>query len=184
MSCPDIPIGILEGVEWKTIRSAFVRLRGTRTQAQIAKAGDLYQSDISKLESNDNLGPVVETFVKAVAGLGMTVSEFFRQIEDLAVPMHVVHAQPPLKVGQADDDEAPASPPPTLPLTRAQLQAAFDAFVTITYEKYTGEPESGRGSPTGARARPADTDSSGRKLHARPRATTKERAAGKRRVKG
>lgn len=72
---------MLANVEWKVIRSAFIRARGTRKQAEIAKAGDVYQSDISKLESNDNLGPAVETFVKAVEGLGMTVSSFFANIE-------------------------------------------------------------------------------------------------------
>lgn len=72
---------MLEGVEWKQIRSAFIRARGARTQGAIAKAGGLYQSDISKLEANDNLGPAVETFVKAIEGLGISVSSFFAAIE-------------------------------------------------------------------------------------------------------
>lgn len=67
-------------VEWKVIRKHFVQVR---------KALELNQHDIqgvpqpliSKLETNDNLGPQVETFVKAIEGMGITVSSFFLQIE-------------------------------------------------------------------------------------------------------
>lgn len=73
-------------VEWKTIRAAFIRERGRRTQEEIATAAGLPQSAISKLESNDNLGPAVGTFVKAVGGLGLTPSGFFAHIESPRAP--------------------------------------------------------------------------------------------------
>jgi transcriptional regulator with XRE-family HTH domain len=95
----DIFLSILPRMDWVAIRSAFIRLRGSRTQQEIAVAGDLYQSDISKLESNDNLGPAVETFVRAVQGLGMPVSDFFRQLET---------GQPS---PMASSDQAPAKEP-------------------------------------------------------------------------
>ena len=71
------------GVEWKLIRAAFIRARGTRIQEDIAKAGGLYQSAVSKLENNDQLGPAVGVFVKAIQGLGLKPSEFFAEIERL-----------------------------------------------------------------------------------------------------
>lgn len=68
-------------VEWKVIRAAFIRARGRRKQEEIAQAGGLYQSAISKLESNDKLGPAVEVFIKAIEGLGMRPSQFFAELE-------------------------------------------------------------------------------------------------------
>jgi transcriptional regulator with XRE-family HTH domain len=73
-------------VEWKQIRAAFIRARGARNQDEIATASGLHQSAISKLESNDNLGPAVETFVKAIQGLGMSPSAFFARIEGVPAP--------------------------------------------------------------------------------------------------
>jgi len=72
---------IMTVVDWTAIRSEFIRQRGTRNQGAIAEAGGLHQSAISKLESNDKLGPAVETFVRAIQGLGVSVSEFFAEIE-------------------------------------------------------------------------------------------------------
>ena len=90
----DIPIGISQlqveaavytggGMDWPQIRSRFISLRTARglTQQDVAEAGEIPQGAVSKIESNTNQGPSVETFVKAVAGLGVTVSEFFLQIE-------------------------------------------------------------------------------------------------------
>jgi len=57
------------------------------TQESVAKAGDLSgQNAISKLLANHNLGPSVETFIKAVKGLGKEVSVFFAEIEHAAAP--------------------------------------------------------------------------------------------------
>lgn len=71
----------LSGVEWKEIRSAFIRARGKRRQHAIAAAAGLAQGDISKIENNDLLGPTVGTFIKAVEGLGLKPSEFFASLE-------------------------------------------------------------------------------------------------------
>jgi len=59
-----------------------------QTQDSVAKAGHLAgQTAISKLLANQNLGPSVETFVKAVRGLGLEVSTFFAEIErQIAAP--------------------------------------------------------------------------------------------------
>jgi transcriptional regulator with XRE-family HTH domain len=74
-------------VDWEQIRRHYAaRLADARrrgfTQKAVATAGKLSgQNAISKLLANENLGPSVETFVKAVTGLGLTVSEFFAEIE-------------------------------------------------------------------------------------------------------
>jgi len=80
-------------VEWKTIRAEYERafraakLRGA-SQSSIALTGGLVDADgrpkqnvISKILSNDGLGPHVETFVHAVEGLGLSVSRFFARVE-------------------------------------------------------------------------------------------------------
>ena len=70
-------------MDWHTIRSAFIKARGSRTQEDIAaNVKGLTQGAIAKLESNDNLGPTVGTFIKAVEGLGIPVSSFFAEIEN------------------------------------------------------------------------------------------------------
>ena len=60
---------------------AAARARGL-TQAKVAAAGGLRgQNTISKLLSNRNQGPAAEIFVKAIHGLGKTVSAFFAELE-------------------------------------------------------------------------------------------------------
>lgn len=88
-------------MEWLTIRNRFIALREDRklTQEQVADKGKLDQGGISKLESNLNQGPSVETFVKAVEGLGLTLTEFFAQLEnqtntDLKLPVNLVQTPP------------------------------------------------------------------------------------------
>lgn len=90
----------VSAVEWKAIRSAFIKARGSRNQDEIAKAGGLYQSHISKLESNDKLGPAVEVFVKAIEGLGMRPSQFFAELE---------RSQNPALKGQGGTGQNPPS---------------------------------------------------------------------------
>lgn len=75
-------------MEWATIRRHYERLfalakKGGATQQSIAARGGLRQNKISELLDNDRRGPNAETFVKAVEGLGLTLSSFFAQIEGL-----------------------------------------------------------------------------------------------------
>ena len=81
-------------MEWRTIRAHFERIyragqqeRGLR-QIDVARAGgligrrgQLQQNAVSRILHNKKLGPTVETFVRAVEGLGLSVSEFFEDIE-------------------------------------------------------------------------------------------------------
>lgn len=110
--CENIPPRILNTVDWKTIRSEFIRRRGARTQAEIAGAGKLRQNAISKLESNDNLGPAVGTFVNAVEGLGIRVSEFFAAIEGLSKPVGLPHSLLLAASTEAAIHDTPARPTP------------------------------------------------------------------------
>lgn len=74
-------------VEWKVLRAHYERLfreakqQRRETQETVAKRGGLDQNVISRLLSIKELGPQVENFVRAIEGLGITPSEFFRQIE-------------------------------------------------------------------------------------------------------
>jgi transcriptional regulator with XRE-family HTH domain len=94
-------------------RLAAARKQGL-TQREIATAGGLTgQNAISKLLSNDNQGPTVDTFVRAVQGLGLTLAGFFEEMEQQGS----THADRPL----------PAPPSAIL----AQLDPdAVDAIVT------------------------------------------------------
>lgn len=74
-------------MDWSSIRDHYAtRLdeakRAGETQESVAEAGGLSgQNAISKLLRNQNMGPSVETFIKAVLGLGMPVSAFFAEVE-------------------------------------------------------------------------------------------------------
>jgi transcriptional regulator with XRE-family HTH domain len=71
-------------MDWTTIRTqyrALLRQSGV-TQADVARRGGLSgQNAISKLLANTHRGPSVETFIKAVDGLGLSLAEFFAAIE-------------------------------------------------------------------------------------------------------
>jgi transcriptional regulator with XRE-family HTH domain len=80
-------MGYAGGMHWDLIRRHYAARLATAqrqgvTQQAVATAGQLSgQNAISKLLANHNLGPSVETFVKAVTGLGLDVSAFFAEIE-------------------------------------------------------------------------------------------------------
>ena len=62
-------------MDWGQIRESYARQFAAkkRTQAQVAAAGGLKnQNLVSKVLRNTHLGPTVETFVRAVEGLGLT----------------------------------------------------------------------------------------------------------------
>ncbi len=73
--------------DWRVVRAHFARrleaARDSRglSQVTIAEAGGLKQNLISKLLANPNKGPSVETFLRALKGLGTTPSEFFAELE-------------------------------------------------------------------------------------------------------
>ncbi len=99
-------------MEWRQIRSAFIRLRGRRPQHAVGKGGGLRQNAISKIEANDNFGPSVGVFVKAIQGLGLKPSEFFREVEqslnqDLKTDTVEAHNPPVSAASEADDARDP-----------------------------------------------------------------------------
>jgi len=81
-------------VNWRQIRAEYRRAfrlakdRGD-TQTTIARRGGLIgprsgkvlQNEISNLLRNERHGPTVEVFVRAVEGLGVSVSAFFAAVE-------------------------------------------------------------------------------------------------------
>jgi transcriptional regulator with XRE-family HTH domain len=153
-------------VDWKVIRAAFVRARGRRKQAVIAKAGGLHQSAISKLESNDNLGPAVEIFIKAVEGLGLTPSAFFAELErSQNPPLQRDHKEPQDLRGGPSQSEAhhggsvPASRTYTLTeedllrIGRIAGAAALHVNRRETADRQTPSPSAARPPKRRSRAR-------------------------------
>jgi len=73
-------------MQWEQIRALYAQLfraakaRG-ETQTTIAQRGGLAQNQISDLLRNADYGPTVEIFVRAVAGLGISLSAFFTALE-------------------------------------------------------------------------------------------------------
>lgn len=67
--------------EWNAI---FKPLKddGAIDQTKVAQRGQLSgQNVISKMRANRNQGPQVETFIRAIIGLGLKPSEFFQRLE-------------------------------------------------------------------------------------------------------
>ena len=72
-----------ETVNWLRVRTHFDAVMTARqlTQEQIATAGGLTgQNAISRLLTNHRRGPSVETFLRALDGLGMTPLQFFTDL--------------------------------------------------------------------------------------------------------
>jgi len=75
-------------VEWNVIRAHYDALWTAArdghglTQERIAAAGGLSgQNALSRLLANTKRGPSVETFIRAIEGLGLRQSEFFAALE-------------------------------------------------------------------------------------------------------
>jgi transcriptional regulator with XRE-family HTH domain len=77
---------IIISMTWLEIRAHFIALHARSeagvTQREIAERGGIKgQNSVSRLLANDKLGPSVETFVRAVEGLGLSVAQFFVGME-------------------------------------------------------------------------------------------------------
>ena len=72
-------------VGWEQLRERFRQERKRRNLKQewVAKIGRIDQSIISKIESDASYTPQVDSFIKAIYGLGMTVAEFCAPLEGL-----------------------------------------------------------------------------------------------------
>lgn len=177
----DAVVAILAVVEWHTIRAAFIRERGTRTQAEIAEPVGLKQNAISKLEANDNLGPAVGTFVKAVLGLGMPVSKFFAQIEGLRTT-ELLHQDVKSPMESALDTTPKSSLPPVQATDKAralrfleeQIRSAQIAREAIAKFPVTEDLPEGEGQhdeddrhPASLRAAAAERGTTGRGVRRR-----------------
>lgn len=75
-------------MDWLSLRDAYKVLflaakQHGETQETIAQRGGLKrQNTISKMLQNRNLGPQVETFIRAIEGLGLKPSAFFKATEE------------------------------------------------------------------------------------------------------
>lgn len=160
-----IPSGIVAPVDWKTIRAHYARLFETAklerrdTQYTIAARGGLGQNDVSRVMSNRGRGPQVETFIRAVQGLGIPVSSFFRQIEALRAEDHPKDDQStPAKAVDVDQTATPADIKiAQLSQEIADLRQTQDRFIDIIakatfvdFTRQTGEVEDGHRSLSGS----------------------------------
>jgi transcriptional regulator with XRE-family HTH domain len=110
-------------VEWAQIREHFRQERKRRNLKQewVAKIGRLDQSIISKIESDATYTPQLESFIKAIYGLGMTVVEFFAPLE--GVQFIAGSGKEPAKVSR----DAAGAPLPAV--TSEELQAFVLDFI-------------------------------------------------------
>jgi transcriptional regulator with XRE-family HTH domain len=118
-------------MDWRLVREHYKRLfeSSGRTQTDVARAAGLPQSAIHKLMANTGDGPSVETLLRAVQGLGITLSEFFGQVEQ----------------ERSRDGSAPASP-----LDRPAQLEHFDQTVIAEFIRLRAELEAIRRTATGA----------------------------------
>lgn len=78
---------IIASMRWMEIRAHYAALHAQAqaagmTQKAIAERGGIAgQNSVSRMLSNDHRGPTVEIFVRAIIGLGKSVSQFFLEIE-------------------------------------------------------------------------------------------------------
>jgi transcriptional regulator with XRE-family HTH domain len=120
-------------MQWKDVqrryRQLFAEAKRTRgtTQVKIAQSVGLTQADVSRLmnmEGDD--GPQVATLLKAIDGLGISVSSFFEQIErqtagDLPARAGVSTTAPTPRGQAADHAEGRSvSAPPDTMLVRTE----------------------------------------------------------------
>jgi transcriptional regulator with XRE-family HTH domain len=72
-------------LRWELLRDHFKAERARRrlSQKKIAQRAGIDQSTVSKLENDPTYQPLIETFTRAIHGLGIQPSEFFAAIEAL-----------------------------------------------------------------------------------------------------
>jgi transcriptional regulator with XRE-family HTH domain len=113
-------------MDWKRIRDHYATLfdESNLTQAVVAERGQLSgQNAVSKLLDNNVRGPSVETFVRAVAGLGLSLSEFFTGLETAS--SSVDSPSVGTRVRPASASESSSSSPPCAPRRAHDVSSAF-----------------------------------------------------------
>jgi transcriptional regulator with XRE-family HTH domain len=94
------------------------RVRQKLSQTDVAQKAGIEQATISKIEKEKNYEPGLTTFQQAVAGLGMTLSGFFAELEahttggQLAAAGGSAHDLGVRKGGAKRHDRAVSSGPP------------------------------------------------------------------------
>src|SRR5262252_6569946 len=74
---------------WPEIRAYYVQQVNARqlTQESIARRGGLRRQNlVSRMLTNQQRGPTVDTFIRAIYGLGLTPAAFFAEVEAAAAP--------------------------------------------------------------------------------------------------
>src|SRR5215831_2904401 len=104
-------------MDWADIRAHYTRLYealGQTQEAVAARSGGIVQNDVSRLLRNRHRGPSVQTFVRAVEGMGLTLGAFFAELDAAAAAQRsssaaaAAHTQAPAAVHQSP--RRPATP--------------------------------------------------------------------------
>lgn len=111
-------VGSMEWWRWGVVRREMARriraAKGVRqagaprgaSQTAVGVRGGVKQTHISKMLRNHKLGPTVETFLRAIMGLGLKPSEFFAELERGWTPDTPPEARPPDDPDQEEADSA------------------------------------------------------------------------------
>ena len=138
-------------MEWEIVRAFYAELlhdrraHGGLTQVDVAATGGLTgQNVISKMLRNDKLGPSVQTFLKAIIGLGMQPSTFFLQLEQRAsstLPVNASSSSPRVPSRPASSSRRPLAPTSAHPnpFADAAVLAAFQRRVEAQVRRLTDQ---------------------------------------------
>lgn len=114
-------------MDWKRIRAQYAQhvadAQATRglTQEDISIAAGLSKNAVSRILSNSRRGPTVDTFVRALRGLGVQPADFFEALQSSAADVAALAAQK----GSPTDVDVVA----TVPLTRGEVETIALAAV-------------------------------------------------------
>jgi hypothetical protein len=121
------------------------------TQKMVVSQGGPSQSVLSRMINNHNAGPSVDSFVQAVQGLGMPISQFFAELE---------HAERSFPRREDPDVITPHAPS----LTDAELLAVIRRLIADTLgrpDDHRQDPDRDDASRTGAARVDRDTLTAG-----------------------
>jgi transcriptional regulator with XRE-family HTH domain len=122
-------------MDWTDIRTYYAELFAAAraagvTQKEIADRGGLSgQNLISRMLANDKDGPTVETLIKAIEGLGISVAEFFAELERRVPPVVVASSPTRPTAGPSTPSREPVHYGVADPFSPQELTSLFAQFI-------------------------------------------------------
>jgi len=114
MALAVLPAVYSSGTVEKDLREFFFaeRKRKNLTQQEVADRGGASQGEISKIERDEPYQPGIGTFIRAVRGLGMPLSEFFARFERRPIASVMADASAAAEPSVHRTDLRDSKPPP------------------------------------------------------------------------